>query len=631
MAKQRTFTRTAKDPVMASLKKAFALHSSGKIEKAQRIYKSVLKKQPRNADANHLLGVTCRQLDDPKRAIEYIEKAIQISPNKAAFYTNLARAQKDLPGIAPEDILANTEKALSLDPRQLEAINLKALQLLHLARKEEAERIFEQLFAHHPDFQEGRLNYAKYLLDDGRFTESLEIYSKFLLTEPEDDQSCMGRISCLLALDELDTCELELANAHERFPGHSELKLKMAQFKHTTHRYHEGLPYAQDAVRDAPQNVQRRVALGVLELALGQSEKAVETFETAKNLYSGRDSNVFANIDWNLFHAYKSVGNLEKAWDLQTVRFHDSHLEMVKSPHFNVPTWQGEDISSKTIMVWVDQGIGDAISSGVMLHDLKADAGKIIYEGPQKTLDVFRRAFPDIECRLETEPNDDANYATPSPDYDCEICITDLVRHYRRDLQAFAKAKQPAYQFDQTQAQGFIERLGHRANGPIVGVSWRSRKLSNDRINIYLSAPDFAPIMELDGVTYVNLQYVSIEKELLYLKHHTKGNFIDFPEVNLFDDIDSAMSLSAICDIVIAANTSASVLPAVLDIPVLSWGSNYLMPLSEGKYSPVHPATYYYQLDDRQPTTQVIPHLKAELDKFLENFSPENRNKRLGI
>jgi tetratricopeptide (TPR) repeat protein len=626
MARHQVLRQTPTNPVAASLQKAIALQTSGKLEKALRIYKSVLKKHPRNADANHLLGVTYRQLGYPERAIEYIGKAIQFSPDKAPFYANLARAQADLPESSLEEILQNAEKAIRLDSGQVEAINLKAITLYKLGSKLEAERVFQKLRADYPKYLEGFLNFGKLLMENEEHGKALRIFEELVQKEPDNAEYRAALIWCRLTLEDYDTVEKELVDALKRFPDDGALKHQAAKYLFKTRRPFEALSYAEDAVRADPKDSGRHVTLGLCYLFARRREDALEAFLLAKRLAGGETP----EIDWNLSLTYFALGDFEKGWDLHAARLTGKGIGGVLTRKFNVPLWDGGDLSGKTLLVWRDQGIGDTITSGIMLHDLLERGGRIIYEGPPKTVKLFQRTFPDIECR-GTENFSDTCDPSDKTDYDCQICITDLGGHFRRSREAYAKAKRPAFEFDRDQARGFLERLKDRADGPIVGVSWRSQNLATTRMRSYLSAPDFCPVMEFDGVTYVNLQYVSVEKELRYLEEHTNGNFIDFPDVDLFDDLDSAMSLSAICDFVVAANTSAAVLPAVLDIPVLSWGAPYLMPLVDGKYILTQPSTHYCELDERLPTKEIVPVLKEELGKLLQDFSPVARNRRLGL
>ncbi len=63
---------------------------AGQLRQAERIYKRILKGQPDNADALHLLGVLSHQVGKNDVAVALIGKAIQSNPTKAFFFTNLA-------------------------------------------------------------------------------------------------------------------------------------------------------------------------------------------------------------------------------------------------------------------------------------------------------------------------------------------------------------------------------------------------------------------------------------------------------------------------------------------------------------------------------------------------------------
>ena len=60
---------------------AMGLHQQGKLLEAKAIYKSLLKLNPKHADSLHLLGLIASQLGESERAVEFISRAIVISPN----------------------------------------------------------------------------------------------------------------------------------------------------------------------------------------------------------------------------------------------------------------------------------------------------------------------------------------------------------------------------------------------------------------------------------------------------------------------------------------------------------------------------------------------------------------------
>lgn len=101
-------------------------HRNGRLKEAERIYIRILKTNPNQPDALHLLGILAIQTGEPDVAVELIERAIGIKPNAAAFHDGLADAFSALG--RPAEALAARQKAVSLDKRLFRARLLLGLQ-----------------------------------------------------------------------------------------------------------------------------------------------------------------------------------------------------------------------------------------------------------------------------------------------------------------------------------------------------------------------------------------------------------------------------------------------------------------------------------------------------------------------
>ncbi len=73
------------------LKSAVGNHQSGKISKAEKLYRKILKRQPGNSAAIHYLGVIANGHGDYVQAEKLIKQAIAISPDDPAPYINLGK------------------------------------------------------------------------------------------------------------------------------------------------------------------------------------------------------------------------------------------------------------------------------------------------------------------------------------------------------------------------------------------------------------------------------------------------------------------------------------------------------------------------------------------------------------
>lgn len=72
--------------------KGFQLHQAGKLKKAAQCYKAVLKSNPRHPDALMLLGIVQYENNDIIHAARTLEKAVTITPDRAATHYNFGLA-----------------------------------------------------------------------------------------------------------------------------------------------------------------------------------------------------------------------------------------------------------------------------------------------------------------------------------------------------------------------------------------------------------------------------------------------------------------------------------------------------------------------------------------------------------
>ncbi len=94
-------------------------HQAGGLKQARQLYEEILRVDPQNVDALHLLGVALHQLGNHGSAIEKIRAALQLKPKSPVFLTNLAAVHTSA-GDHPE-AAAYCQEALQIEPDNLKA------------------------------------------------------------------------------------------------------------------------------------------------------------------------------------------------------------------------------------------------------------------------------------------------------------------------------------------------------------------------------------------------------------------------------------------------------------------------------------------------------------------------------
>ncbi len=615
-------TQTAPNTIRDRLLKGIALQQAGEFEKAQRIYKQAVKKAPNNADAVHLLGVTYRQLGYPKRALEYIQKAIEIDPNQAPFYANLARTMMDL-GADADSLLAVCNKALTINPKEREARNIAGIALTDKKEFEQAEYIFQSLLVEDPDNEDAYRNFGNLLLAADRAHHAINFFIKAVMLEPDNPKNYILRARCRLKLQQYEPSQYELTEALERFPDNADIKHEAARLLFSMNEASMAVDYSKRACELDPYDHHKSVTLGVSLLMNRQSEESLKVLIAARK----KAPEHAPTVDWNLSLAYLANGNLKRGWPLHKARFDDPAGTVMKRK-FDVPLWEGEDISDKTIMVWGDQGLGDALKSGTMIPELLAKAGKVIIEGSQKGATLFQYSFPETVARPAKM---NADKEQTAHDYDCQISLTDLAEHFRPSIQSFKTAKSPVYSFEKDRAISYLKRLEGYEKKPVVGFSWRSRNLAANRARFYLSAPEVSPVLESEDAIFVNLQYATVDKEISYLKQRFPDKFNFFEDVDLFNDLLGAAALSNCCDFVVSANTSVADICGIYNVPTIRFGTQEPALLLGQDNPPWYPSMTYMRSYTDRACAEFVPEIIKEFKRQMANWSPDQRNARLGL
>lgn len=276
----------------------------------------------------------------------------------------------------------------------------------------------------------------------------------------------------------------------------------------------------------------------------------------------------YPEVHENLGHLLLANLNFRAGWDHYNFRwltgeFDSPILKTSKSK------WTGSK-SSSSLFVWSEQGIGDQILYSSMLHDLAQLPQKKIISLDKKLLAIFRRSFPNYEFISKEDPVSEELY-------DEHIPIGSLGGIFRNNLEDFQRARHPYIMDDVVRTQSIKSRPEFK-NKITCGISWGSinKKVGDDKS---IPIQDLYPILKISNIKFVNLQYGEVERVLLKVREDTEKEILNINEINLFDDVDGALSIIAACDIVVTSSNSTAHLAGALGKETL-----LIVPYSVGQF-----------------------------------------------
>ena len=200
-----------------------ALHRAGELVQAGAIYQSILKMEPRNFDALHLMGVIAGQMKNPATAVELIRRAIEVGPRNAAIHaalTNLGSAFKELGQL--ELALDCLDKSVALNPLHSVTHSNRGLVLMELRRFEAALSSYDRAISMEPASAENHYSRGNVLHKLGRLADALASYDAAIRLNVNHARAYLNRGNVLRELGQWDAALRSYDGAIALTPAYAE-------------------------------------------------------------------------------------------------------------------------------------------------------------------------------------------------------------------------------------------------------------------------------------------------------------------------------------------------------------------------------------------------------------------------
>ena len=177
---ERHFELSTRHP---ELVEAVKLLRDGKLGKAERIVRKLLKEYPVDISAIRVLADIGFQVGHLQDASHLLERCLELAPDfhaaRHSYAMVLMRRQK------PEAALIEAEKLLVLEPDNPNFLTLKATILVRIGEHKEALEIYERVLKNYPNQARAQMSYGHTLKTVGRLDESIQAYRKCVRLSPE--------------------------------------------------------------------------------------------------------------------------------------------------------------------------------------------------------------------------------------------------------------------------------------------------------------------------------------------------------------------------------------------------------------------------------------------------------------
>jgi tetratricopeptide (TPR) repeat protein len=507
-----TMTPGRSDPLIlqAICEQGLALHRSGRLEEAAQCYDKVLRRNPRHADALHLLGTLYAQTGRPELGVSLLKRAVKANPRFAAAHSHLGMALWKLD--RHDEALASYDAAIALRPTDAEAHNSRGIVLGALTRHAEALASHDAAIALQAGDAEAHYNRGVQLHHLRRPQEALASQDRAIALKPDYAEAHNNRGTALNAigrpLEALQSYDQAIALKPDYAQAYANCGVVLAELK----RFDEAFVSYDKAIALDPDDADAHLSLASTLLLTGRFEAGWREYEWRK-----------------------------RSWDQAARQFDQTR------------PWLGQaEAAAKRLFVHHEQGFGDTIQFSRFVKPLE-DMGFDIALSVQTPLKpLLQPLMPGVTVLGEDE-------RPAGFDYQCSLMSLPHILGTTLD----SIPPPLAYRHADGERRGRFEALLGAKEKPRIGIAWSGRAAHKDDHNRSIAFDRLSPLLS-EAADWIALQNEVRPSDAAAFRACGRVRFLG-EELNDFADTAALVELM---DLVISVDTSLAHLAGAAGKPV---------------------------------------------------------------
>jgi len=623
--------------ISALIGAAIGHHRGGTIDEARKLYERVLRIEPREPNALHLLGLLLCTSGETKRGVELMRRAIAVQPEFPEALSNLGSALEGMgrkeealasfdkalaiePGYAAalynrgnvllklgrnEEALADFDRALTLRPYDAEAMNNRGIALQGLGRLEEALASYRNAVTAKPDFAGALINLGNALKERGSHEPAVASFDRALALKPDNAEALKTRGDALSELGRDEEALISFDRALAMRPDYFEALNNRGNTLMDLGRYREALASFDRALAIEPGNAEALYNRANALRTIGSIDEAVTSYRRALAI---DPDNADARFNKSLCHLVS--GDFERGWEEYEWRWRIDQMRDANR-NFAEPLWLGkEELVGRTILLHAEQGFGDTLQFCRYVPLVAERGATVILEVPEGLDELLRSLSGIAQIVIRGRP-------LPAFDVHCPLMSLPLAFGTRLET---IPAEIPYLRADAQRAAKWRERVA-RLGGLKLGLVWagnaRSGQLRVNRVDRRRSMrlDQLSELATVAGVTFVSLQ--KGEPAAQARTWRSGSGLVDWTE-ELSDFADTAALIEAL-DLIISVDTSVAHLAGALgkQVWLLSRYDHCWRWLTSREDSPWYPTMRLFTQASPGDWAGVMTRVSAELRRMV--------------
>lgn len=522
--------------------------------------------------------------------------------------------------------------------RSADAQCQKAIQLLNNQKYSESLVILDSILKRQPEHRLAKRSKPVALFHMGQQHEAAKLFHQL---HEQDHEDLVILKHCGIAYTAIGAFDLAirfLSRYVKSKPNDFDAWTSLSAAAGKSQKYVESMMYATKALSLEPTNPVAYNNLGATLLGVNKLKEGEQAFETAlvldKNNVDALSNlatlaqqrgdnetalvlynNLLDNLDHNTSFAkevlyrssfsHLSTGRLREGWRRYDYGFLPTDMgSRTPKRHFQVPQWRGEHLGDKRLLIWGEQGLGDELWFFGLLNEALEHCHHVIVECEPRLVSLMTRSFPNVRVRAT---NLSPAILTGIQDFDLHIPVGSLMGLFRNNLTDLKKFK-PYLKTNSDFIADFSERLNSFKDKKLVGLCWRSGKLSANRNLSYLPIEDLSELFKLKDCIFVNLQYGDCEDELQRIENKIGIKILRWDDVDLKNNQEQLAALISCLNVVVTAGTAVLGLSMALGIKTIMFGPRGWDFLGQSNY-PWSPYVESLSPEESSDLSCVVPQI----------------------
>ncbi len=378
-------------------------------------------------------------------------------------------------------------------------------------------------------------------------------FAKACQLNPKEPSHFLHLANAYDALEKQDQAIDLLKTSLEFFPDYAALWDAIGTLVCNYQRdFANGRLFLAEAIRLAPENAKYHHNLA---LTFGKHPAGEQHY---KNALACDPQNPQIRLSYALY--LLTNHRTDEAWPLYEARLDPSlGPKKVATYTHDLPCWQGEDLTGKSILVCAEQGIGDEVFFSVFLPGLIERAAHVYIGCDPRLVGLYERSFSgcsafgfedtqNFQKRLRQFPEFEQQIENQSVAVDYAVAIGSLPLLLKPYLNDFLQLNGAIFSADPPQVEKAAAFFRVATGRKKIAVSWRSGNLSGVRRFYYISVDLIEALARHINADFYVVQYSYSPAE--------KARLAELDNVYFFDGIDMKQDIEFNCAVLSQMDTS---------------------------------------------------------------------------